>query len=118
MSAPIVIVDSNRDGLDMYMTALAIEGIAAEAASSAHEALELIERTKPWAVVTELRMPGTLGAELVKRVRRAQPQAFIVGLSTMGRREMEEATEAGCDVVLPVPCLPQTLVDQIRHAIA
>lgn len=118
MPAPIVIVDSNRDGLEMYVTALALEGITADTATSAGEAMELIERTQPRAVVTELRLPGTPVADLVKRVRHAQPRTFIVGLSTAGEGEAKNAREAGCDVVLRLPCLPATLIDQIRNAIS
>ena len=118
MSAPVVIVDSNRDGLEMYVTALALEGIEAAPATSAREALDVIRRTKPRAVVTELRMPGAHGAELVKRVRTAQPQAYIVGLSTSGPHEALEARDAGCDLVLTVPCLPDTLVKHLQHALS
>jgi two-component system cell cycle response regulator DivK len=117
MTAPVVIVDADRDGLEMYVMALALEGIRAEAASSGLEALDVIARTRPRAVVTELRLPDTCGTDLVQRVRRAQPDAFIVGLSTAGALDADAAREAGCDLVLPVPCLPQTLVDQIRHVL-
>jgi two-component system nitrogen regulation response regulator GlnG len=118
MSASVVIVDSNRDGLEMYVTALALEGIEAASATSALEALDVIAKTHPRAVVTELRLPGTHGADLIKSVRRAQPQAYIVGLSASGVREMREAEDAGCDVVLPVPCLPDTLVRHLQHALS
>ena len=116
MPAPVVIVDSNRDGLDMYVTALAIEGIAAESATSAGEALELIERGQPRAVVTELRLAGNTSIDLIRQVRRDQPRTFIVGLST-APPDVEPARAAGCDVVLPVPCLPDTLVGQLRTAL-
>jgi DNA-binding response OmpR family regulator len=117
MSAPVVIVDSNRDGLEMYVTALALEGIAADAASSAIEALDVIARTHPRALVTELRLPGTRSSELIRRVRRSDPSTFIVGLSTSDDADTREAREAGCDLVLPLPCLPETLVHQLRRAL-
>lgn len=117
MSAPVLIVDSNRDGLEMYVTALALEGIDADTARSAGEALDVFERTHPRAVVTELRLPGTGGAELIQRVRRSRPDTFIVGLSTAEGRDNREARAAGCDVILQVPCLPETLVRQLRRAL-
>ena len=118
MSAPVVIVDSNRDGLEMYRTALALEGIEAVAATSAGEALNVIARTRPRAVVTDLWLPGTRSGELIRSVRNVQPDAFIVGLSASGPREAFEARAAGCDVVLRVPCLPETLVSQIRTVLS
>lgn len=118
MAAPVLIVDSNRDGLEMYVTALALEGIHAAGAASACEALDVIERTHPRALVTELRLPGTGGAELIERVRRNQPATFIVGLASSEGIDSREAREAGCDVVLQMPCLPETLVAQLRRALA
>lgn len=118
MSAPVVIIDSNRDGLEMYVTALALEGIQAAAATSAREALDVIAETHPRAIVTELRLPDTCGTELVKRVRTAQPNAYIVGLSTTGPCEAREARDAGCDIVLSLPCLPDTLVKHLQHALS
>ena len=63
-------------------------------------------------------MPGTRGAELVKRVRNTQPHAYIVGLSTCGAREANEARDAGFNIVLSVPCLPDTLVKHLQHALS
>jgi CheY-like chemotaxis protein len=113
---PVVIVDSNRDGLEMYVTALALEGIEAAPATSANEALDVIAKTQPKAIVTELRLPGT-GTDLIKRVRQERPDVFILGLSAAGPGEIKEARDAGCNVVLPVPCLPDTLVQQLRRAL-
>ena len=115
--ARVVIVDSNRDGLEMYVTALALEGIEAAAATSAGEALDVIAKTQPRAVVTELRLPGTRTTDLIERVRRAVPHGLIVGLSASGSREAKEARDAGCDIVLNVPCLPDTLVRELQHAL-
>lgn len=116
MCAPVVIVDSNRDGLDMYMTALALEGIPAKA-TSAGDALEVIARTQPCALVTELRLPGMRTADLIRRVRSTAPSTYIVGLSAFEDTTTREAREAGCNIVLPLPCLPATLVGQLRRAL-
>lgn len=117
MAASVLIVDSNPDGLEMYRTALAIEGFETTTASSVDEAIAAFERTRPQAVVTELRLPGTRGAELVRRVRRRQPGTYIVGLSTEGPDD-GQARGAGCDVVLSVPCLPETLITELRRGLA
>ena len=118
MSVPVVIVDSNLDGLEMYMTALAVEGISANAASSAGEALDVVARVHPRALITELRLPGTGSSELIRSVRNASPATYIVGLSTSEGSETREAREAGCDIVLPLPCLPETLLRQLRVALS
>ena len=116
MAASVLIVDSNPDGLEMYLTALAIEGFETTTATSADEAIAAFERIRPQAVVTELRLPGTRGSELVRRVRGRQPGTYIVGLSTEGPGDGKACD--GCDVVLPVPCLPETLISELRRGLA
>jgi len=118
MPASVLLVDPNRDELEMYVTALELEGIASATASSADEALEMLEQTQPRALVTELRLPGTGGAELIHRVRHVLPSTFIVALTTSEGSDTRRAREAGCDVILLVPCLPETLVGELRRALA
>jgi CheY-like chemotaxis protein len=118
MPASVLLVDPNRDELEMYVTALELEGFASATASSADEALEMLEQTQPRALVTELRLPGTGGAELIHRVRHVLPSTFIVALTTSEGADTRQAREAGCDVILHVPCLPETLVGELRRALA
>lgn len=118
MTAPVVIVDSNPDGLEMYVTAFALQGIASHAAASGREALDLVERVHPRAVVTDLRLSDTTGSDLIRRVRTTEPGAFIVGLSSNDGPDTVEARAAGCDVVLKLPCLPETLIAQLRGVLA
>jgi DNA-binding response OmpR family regulator len=117
MTSSVLIVDSNIDGLEMYMTALEIEGFDTRSATSASEALEVLAHERPRAVVTELRLPGTPGIELIQRVRQEQPGVYIVGLASEGPDE-GRGRDAGCDVVLPVPCLPETLVRELRRGLS
>lgn len=116
MAASVLIVDSNPDGLEMYLTALAIEGFETTTASTVDEAMAAFERTRPQAVVTELRLPGTRGSELVRHVRRRRLGTYIVGLSTEGPGDGKACD--GCDIVLPVPCLPETLITELRRGLA
>ena len=63
-NAPVLLVDSNRDGLDLYSTALALEGITAATAATAREAFDRVVSNRPRVLVTELRLPDTLVGEL------------------------------------------------------
>ena len=121
MSSPsVLLVDSNADGLELYSTALALAGIKAATARSVPEALDRLEDDAPRVLVTGLRLPGTGGTELIRQVRRTAPTSdiFIVALSTDDEVESRFAREAGCDVVLRVPCLPDTLVGELRRALS
>jgi CheY-like chemotaxis protein len=118
--APVLLVDSNTDGLDLYATALAIEGIATVTAHSAEEALDRFEGVSPRVLVTGLRLPGTGGTDLIRTVRRRTraSDTYIVALSTDDEFDSRSAREAGCDAVLRVPCLPETLIGELRRALS
>ena len=100
----------------MYLTALSAEGFETRTAASGSEALEVFGRTRPRAVVTELRLSDRRGIDMVQRIRREDAVTFIVGLASEGP-DRGQAREAGCDVVLPVPCLPETLIHQLRRGL-
>jgi PleD family two-component response regulator len=40
------------------------------------DAIEQVERLKPWLVVTDLKMPRVTGLELVKAIKQKAPQTF------------------------------------------
>jgi two-component system response regulator FlrC len=56
------------------------------------DAIEQIERIKPWLVVTDLKMPRLTGLELVKAIKQKSPQTFIVLMTAYGT--VETAVEA------------------------
>jgi DNA-binding NtrC family response regulator len=56
------------------------------------DAIEQIERIKPWLVVTDLKMPRLTGLELVKAIKQKSPQTFIVLMTAFGT--VETAVEA------------------------
>jgi len=73
-------------------------------------------------VVTGIRVPGPFdGIELVRRVRtdpQTQDKPVIVLTACTFEPDQRRAYAAGCDGFLPKPCLPETLVTEIRRAIA
>lgn len=118
-TSEVLVVDTNPDGVELYATALALAGISSVTASSATEALDRIESDRPRALVTGLRLHGTTASSLIHRVRQAIPpsELFVVGLASSEDHASREAA-AECDLVLPVPCLPETLVSELRRALA
>lgn len=56
------------------------------------DAIEQVERLKPWLVVTDLKMPRVTGLELVKAIKQKAPQTFIILMTAYGT--VETAVEA------------------------
>ncbi len=68
------------------------------------EALEALERSSFEVLVTDLRLPGFSGLELLKRAKRMHPAIRIVLMSAFGEpKDIVEAMRCGADEFLPKP---------------
>jgi HD-like signal output (HDOD) protein/CheY-like chemotaxis protein len=87
-------------------------------AGSGEEALAEFERGPIDVVVSDMRMPGMDGAELLKRVQQRSPSTLRMLLS--GHTETDAAMRAlsVAQQFLSKPCEAQTLVDTIEAAVA
>jgi CheY-like chemotaxis protein len=96
----ILLVDDNQDGLLVRRTVLEELGYGVSIAQNGEEGLRLFESANFDVVVTDYRMPGMNGAELIRRIRKLNPNARIILLSAFV--EMLGLTEenTGADVVI------------------
>jgi two-component system NarL family response regulator len=75
--------------------------VAGEAANGL-QAIDVWHETKPDVGLFDLRMPGLDGLEALRRIRKQQPQAAIVILTTMtNEADMDRAVAAGANAYLP-----------------
>jgi two-component system, cell cycle response regulator DivK len=72
-------------------------------------------------IITGIRMPGSFdGIELVRRLRaaeRAKHKPVIVLTVCTLEPDQARAFAVGCDVFLPKPCLPETLLAEVQRLI-
>jgi signal transduction histidine kinase/ActR/RegA family two-component response regulator len=111
----ILVVDDERDSLDIVHYVLADMAATIVTASTAYEALQMIDRLKPDLMVSDIGMPGMDGLELIRRVRASSnPQVAALralALTAFSRREDRlRALEAGFDEYLSKPVAPAELV--------
>jgi two-component system, response regulator PdtaR len=99
-----LIVDDNRAFAENLGEIVADLGDEVAVATSGEEALARVRERRFDALVTDMRMPVMNGAELVHRVRRADPGLAAIVVSAHSRdADLEAARREGLLAVLPKP---------------
>jgi DNA-binding response OmpR family regulator len=99
----VLIVDDNQDLAENIAEILSMRGFATEIANSAEEALPMALPDGPGILVTDYRLPGMSGAELVRAVRELRETVHAVVISAYtDDRTISAARSAGADF-LPKP---------------
>ena len=83
----VLVVDDERKMRRVLQILLERMGLESLAAESAEEALERIEREQVALVLTDLRMPGASGIDLLARVRELDPEVPVVVMTAYGTVE-------------------------------
>ncbi|MEJ2202777.1 MAG: response regulator [Gemmatimonadota bacterium] len=92
MSERILIVDDDTDALEVYRTRLTHAGFEVETAESAENALAKVNAFGPTLVVTDVRMSGMSGLDLLERLRSDLEGVEVVVMT--GHEDMDTAVTA------------------------
>ncbi|MDA0311007.1 MAG: sigma-54 dependent transcriptional regulator [Gemmatimonadetes bacterium] len=92
MSQRILVVDDDTDALEVYKTRLSHAGFEVETAESAEKALSRVKAFDPGLIVTDVRMSGMTGLELLEKIRGAMKGVEVVVMT--GHDDMETAVTA------------------------
>jgi CheY-like chemotaxis protein len=121
MSRPgsILLVDRGADEREMYAEYLCSQGYSTLQAQNVADALRMATEEVPEVVVTEMLLDGgRAGTELVACLRedaRTRDVPVIVLTGRVFDDDRATAVNAGCDVFLGKPCLPDELARQIEY---
>jgi two-component system cell cycle response regulator DivK len=117
----VLLVDDSLDTREMYTEFLSLSGFIVSSAGEGARAFEDAISSPPDIVVTDIILPGDVdGLELIRRLRRETRTKDLVIVVLSGREiggDKEEAEEAGCDLFLGKPCLPDKLASELRRII-
>jgi DNA-binding NtrC family response regulator len=91
-NARILVVDDDTDGLEVLQTRLVHAGYEVETADSAEKALARVAAFDPGLIVTDVRMSGMNGLELLEKVRGSMDGVEVVVMTA--HDDMETAVKA------------------------
>jgi two-component system nitrogen regulation response regulator GlnG len=115
---PVWIVDDDRSIRWVFEKALGREGIAYSSFSSAQEALDALQGGPPQVLVSDIRMPGPSGLELLHTVKEKHPGVPVIVMTAYSDLESAVAAfQGGAYEYLPKPFDVDQAVDLIRRAL-
>jgi len=117
--ARVLIVDDDQANRIAVRAILAGAGFGVAEAADAFEALELIDRGSPHAVLLDLKMPGMDGLGLLSNLRQRGLDVPVVILTGHGDEfTAARCLEAGADAFLDKPPQRADLLLAVRNAVA
>jgi len=115
---PVWIVDDDRSIRWVFEKALSREGIAYSSFESAQDALSALADGPPQVLVSDIRMPGPSGIELLQRVKERHPAVPVIVMTAYSDLDSAvSAFQGGAYEYLPKPFDVDQAVDLIRRAL-
>jgi signal transduction histidine kinase/CheY-like chemotaxis protein len=112
----VLVVDDNRDALDMLLDALTAAGFDVIGAPTAREALDLAERLRPAVAVLDIGLPDMDGYELARALRSLDQDRppRLIALTGYGRdQDIAAARAAGFDAFFAKPVEIEALLESL-----
>jgi two-component system nitrogen regulation response regulator GlnG len=115
---PVWIIDDDRSIRWVFEKALGREGIEFQTFASGSDALSALEGGAPQVVVSDIRMPGGSGLELLQRVKELHPQLPVIIMTAYSDLDSAVAAfQGGAFEYLPKPFDVDDAVNLIRRAL-
>lgn len=114
----VLIVDDEkviRDGLQRILEA---QSFAVDSCSSGYSAIECMQKNDFDLIISDLKMPGMSGLEVLKSVRTLQPDIPVIIIT--GFASVETAVEAmknGASDYISKPFTPEILMEKVTNAL-
>jgi signal transduction histidine kinase/CheY-like chemotaxis protein len=115
VSKHVLVVDDNRDALEMLSGVLTLAGFTVLSAASGEAALAALPSFTPDVAVLDIGLPGMDGFELARALRSRNATIGLVAVTGYGQdSDITAAHRAGFDLHLVKPAAMEALTDFIR----
>jgi len=118
MQGAVLVVDDEKGQREILKTILETEGYDAGVAASGAEAIDAVQKNNFDLVITDLKMPGMDGHELLKNVLREKPGVSVVIVTAHGSIDSAvEAIREGAFDYLTKPLDRERLIQVAKKAV-
>jgi two-component system C4-dicarboxylate transport response regulator DctD len=118
MSGQVIVVDDEAAIREAVQQWLELSGFRVRSCASAEQALSLIDRDFPGVVISDVRMPGTNGLQLLDKVLELDRDLPVIMVTGHGDVPMAvHALRQGAYDFIEKPFTPERLLESVRRAL-
>ncbi len=100
----ILIIDDDKEMRSLLKDLFEGEGFEADEAGNGLEGLNRLRKEPFDLIVTDIRMPGLTGLDILPGIRKLQPHAFIIAVTAFGSEQVNrESLARGATAYLEKP---------------
>ena len=115
----VLIVDDEENCLRAIKDVFDLEGIDCLTARNGMKALELLEHNDIEIVISDVKMPGMTGMELLSEMKKQKPDLYVFMLTGYGSIEdAVESVKKGAYQYILKPVIMEDLIPQIKELLA
>jgi DNA-binding response OmpR family regulator len=113
MSRKILVVDDNRDSVMILRSILETQGFSVTAAHSGPEALALLARDVPDAILLDVMMPEMSGFEVLEKIKSTHATSKVPVIMVTAKMQDDDVMtgyQYGADYYITKPCTAKQLL--------
>ena len=114
LSSKILVVDDEPEMLSLLLDWLEEDGYDVATASNGWDALDIFVDQKPALTITDLRMPGMDGFQLIRRIREISDTHVIALTAMAGEEHTVRGFDMGADEYLVKPISKRIFLARVR----
>ncbi|MFC6670523.1 sigma-54-dependent transcriptional regulator [Marinobacterium aestuariivivens] len=114
----VLLIEDEPEVREAARLTLELAGMAVESFERAEDALEWLGEDYPGIVLSDIKMPGMDGLELLQQVRRRDPELPVILVTGHGDIGMAvEAVKSGAYDFIEKPVAPDHLLEEVKRAL-